>query len=67
MTNIATDDILKKFLISFRENKTWHFMGIVCKADDSNEMARLIFSGKKGENFRMSSASIVIGTLRVKY
>ena len=35
------------FTILFWENMTWHFMWIVCLADDSHEMSSLIFSQKK--------------------
>ena len=44
----AADDIF-----FFRENNAWHFMWIICRADDSHEMSRLPFSEKK----RMSSAT----------
>ena len=31
----------------FRENKSWHFMWIICQADSSHEMSRLVFFEKK--------------------
>ena len=37
------------FFIFFRENKFWHFLWIVCQADDSYKMSRLVFS-KKNNN-----------------
>ena len=33
-------------VLLFKENKAWHFMWIVCLADDSHEMPSLIFSEK---------------------
>ena len=36
----------KNISLFFRENKAWHFMWIVCLADDSHEMSSIIFSGK---------------------
>ena len=51
------------FFLSFIENKTRHFMWIICQADDSHEMSRLIFFVKI---IRMLSATILLGTLRVK-
>ena len=33
--------------VFFRENKAWYFMWIICLADDSHEISRLIFSKKK--------------------
>ena len=44
-------------------------MQIVCLADDSREMLRLIFTEKKRKKrkyFKMSFAVVVIGTFRVK-
>ena len=35
---IVADDILK-FILFFRENKTWHFLWIVRLADNSHEMS----------------------------
>ena len=39
-------DISYESSACFRENKSWKFMSIVCQADDTNEMSRLIFSEK---------------------
>ena len=46
-------------------------MWIVCQADNSHEMSRLVFSEnkkkkKKKKKKKMSSAAVLIGTLRVK-
>ena len=40
----------------------------ICQADDSHEISRLVFFEKleKKKYFKMSSAAVVIGTLRVK-
>ena len=34
------------FLLFFKENKSWYFMWIVCQADDSHEISRLVFCEK---------------------
>ena len=40
-------------LFLFRENKSWHFMWIVCLADDSHELSRLIsFKNNFKETFQ---------------
>ena len=39
-------------------------MWIICKADDSHEMPKLIFSEKSIEEIRMSSTAVVTGVLR---
>ena len=47
LSKIVADELLFLsflFLIFFRENKTWHFMWIVCLADNSHEMPSFIFS-----------------------
>ena len=59
----VADDI-QKFFFFFGENKSWHFMWI--QADDLHEMSRLIFSEKYKKKKKMSSAAVLIGTLRVK-
>ena len=43
-------------------------MRIVCQADDSHEMSKLVFSEKKKKKNKkkLSSAAVVIGALRVK-
>ena len=67
LTTAANDNSFIFFLF-FRENKSWHFMWIVCSADDSHEISRLVFSEKskkKKKKFRMSSAKILLGALRV--
>ena len=44
----VADDIQNFLFLFFRENKSWHFMWIVCQAaDDLHEMSRLVFSEKK--------------------
>ena len=68
-TKIAAKDILLFLLISCEENKAWFFMWILCcLAEDSLETSSLIFSEKqwKKKNLWMSSAAVMIGTLRVK-
>ena len=55
------------FFKYFRQNKSWHFMWIVCQADNSHEMSRLVFSEKKKiiikKIKKLSSAAVVIGAL----
>ena len=64
LSEIVADDILFYLLLFYRENKTWHFMWIVCRADDSHEMISLIFSEKKKKwKIKISSAAVVISTL----
>ena len=49
VTTAADDNFLYLFFLFFlffRENKSWHFMWIVCLADDSHEMSKLVFSEK---------------------
>ena len=51
VSKTEADTILISFILHFffffsRENKTWLFMWIVCLADDSHEMSRLILSEK---------------------
>ena len=42
----------------FRENNAWHYMWIVCQADDSHVMSSIISSEKYEKHaLRMSSAS----------
>ena len=40
-------------------------MWIVCQADDSHEISRLVFFEKLKKYFKMSSAAVVIGALKV--
>ena len=47
---LVADDIFKYCFLLLRENKSWHFMRIVCKTDDSHEIPRLIFFEKKKQN-----------------
>ena len=42
---------------------SWHYMWIICLADDSHEMSRLVFSEKKNECHLLQ---ILLGALRVK-
>ena len=56
--------ILMKYKI---ENKAWSFVWILYLAEDSHEISSLIFSEKKMKKYLwISSAAVVIGTLRVK-
>ena len=50
LTKIVADDIFFIIIIIFGENKTCHFMWIVCSACDLNEIPNLIFSEKKKVN-----------------
>ena len=52
---------VKRFLF-FRENKSWHFMWIVCQADNLHEMSRLFSEKKKKKknNKKLLSAAVVI-------
>ena len=53
-------------LLSFKENKAWFFIWILCIAEDSLETLCLIFSEKQWKKYLwMSSAAVVIGALRV--
>ena len=47
ITTVA-DDTFKYFFFLFfvLENKSWHFMWIICQADYSHEISRLIFLEK---------------------
>ena len=51
LSKILVDDIVP-FLSFFRENKTWHFMLIICEADDSHEILSflLFFFLKNNKN-----------------
>ena len=46
LSQIVVEYILIFFIIIFRENKTWHFMWILFRADNSHEMASFIFLKK---------------------
>ena len=48
----AADDIFI-YLLFFLENKSRHFMWIICQADDSHEISRLIFYEKIKINCRL--------------
>ena len=64
-TCVADDIFRYLFYLFFIENKTFRF---ACLARESPEMSSLNFSVKKKiKQFRMSSATIVIGSLTVKY
>ena len=54
-------------LLSFKANKAWCFIWILCLAEDSHEISSFIFSlKKKGKKYSwMSSAGVMIGALRV--
>ena len=47
---IAAEDISKIFFLIFKENKSWYFIWIVCQivclADNSHEISRLVFFEK---------------------
>ena len=68
----AADDIfiiIIIIIIIFRVNKSWHFMWIVCQADNSHEMSRLVFSQKKKKKkiffLECCLLQILLGALRV--
>ena len=42
-------------------------MWIICQADDSHEMSRLVFFVKWKKKKKLSSAAVVTGALRVKW
>ena len=48
-----------------RKNEVWHFM---CTKENSDKMTSLfdLWKNNKKKYFRMSSAAVVIGTLKVK-
>ena len=52
------------FFFFFRENNSWHFMWIVCLADNSHEISRLVFSEKWTKHFECL-LQILLGALRV--
>ena len=62
------DDNFEFFFFS-EENKSWHFMWIVCQADDSHEISRLVFSEKKNKKktniLERRLVQILLGALRV--
>ena len=64
MQNFVSDilNFLSIIIYFLRENKSSHFMWIICLTDDSHEMSRLYSLKKKVKLF---SAAIVIGALRV--
>ena len=51
----AADNTFKSIFLLFLENKSWHFMGIVCQTDDSHEISKLTFWEKYF--FRLPSAT----------
>ena len=46
ITTAADNNFFIYFFLFFRENMSWHFMWIICLADDSHEMSRLVSSKK---------------------
>ena len=55
-------------LLSFKENKAWFFMWILCLAEDSLETSSLIFPEKQWKKYLwMLSAAVVIGALGVNF
>ena len=44
MLTVAEENVLFFFVFVFIENKAWHFMWIICQADDLHKMSSLIFS-----------------------
>ena len=49
----------------FRENNAWHYMWIVCQADDSHVMSSIISSEKCEKHALKCRLPVVIGALRV--
>ena len=68
ITTAADNNFLFSFFLFFRENKSWHFMWIICQADNSHEMSRLVFSEKKKKFLECPELllQILLGALRVK-
>ena len=68
-STFVADNILEKKIIIFqkKKNRTWHFMWIICWADNSHEKSLKSYIYKKKKYFKMSSAAVVvqISTLRV--
>ena len=64
-SKIAADSTF--IIFTFKENKAWCFMWILCQAEDSPEISSIILSEKTMKKYsRLSSAAVVIGALRVK-
>ena len=65
--NSRAENNLFLFLI-FQRNNAWHYMWIVCQADDSHVMS-IIISSEKYEKNMVSECRLpfVIGAWRVKY
>ena len=61
----------KSYFSLFKENKTWHFMWIICLADDSHRQMihmkyQVLFSLKNNKKkIRLSSVTILLSTLKV--
>ena len=52
ITTAADDNFfLFIYLFFFRENKSWHYMWIICLADDSHEMSTVFSEKYKKNNF----------------
>ena len=49
-----------------KDNKLWHFMWIICLADESHEMSTFVFETKKEKKLKVSSAAVVTGSLTLK-
>ena len=52
----AVDNICIYFFIFFVVSRSWHFMQIVCLADDSHKNSRLMFDEKNIKKIGMLSA-----------
>ena len=52
-------------ILSFKQNKYWHFMWIVCQADNSHKMSNLLALKKKKKYFKSRLLLILPGTLRI--
>ena len=55
------------FFLVFKENKPWHFVWIICLADYSHKMSRLVFSEKKKKKIECHRLKILLHALWVKY
>ena len=57
---------LQKFLLCFHENRVWHFIQIVSRGDNLNEMSSSVSKQKWEEYHSLTSACVALRMLKVK-
>ena len=62
----VADDFHFFFFLFFRENKSWHFMWIICWADNSHEMSTCFPWKKEKKSFRLLQLWSALSGLRIK-